>query len=70
MNETEQGKEMTQEEYKARLLKQNFAQRVVSYEDVIAELQTQLAMLQQQLQVLEAREVAAAPAETPVSLED
>jgi predicted Rossmann fold nucleotide-binding protein DprA/Smf involved in DNA uptake len=42
--------EMTAEEYKAKVLKQNFAQRVISYEDMIAELQTQLALLQQQQQ--------------------
>jgi hypothetical protein len=53
MNETEQNKEMTQEEYKARVLKQNFAMRCSDYEDVIATLQTQIAMMEQQIKQLE-----------------
>jgi exonuclease VII small subunit len=53
MNETEEKNQMTQEEYKARVLSQNFANRCAGYEDAIASLQTQIAMMEQQMRQLE-----------------
>jgi hypothetical protein len=42
--------EVSPEQYKTRLLQQSFAERIVEYEDTIASLRTQVAMLQQQLE--------------------
>lgn len=69
MSNTGESKQFTADEYKARVLSQNFANRCAGYEDAIASLQTQLAMMEQQLKALEASDGAADPAETPVSLE-
>lgn len=48
-----QTQELTPEEYKVRVLKSRFAERVTEYEDVIAELITQNAQQQQRIQELE-----------------
>lgn len=42
--------ELTAEQFKARRMRANFANRVLEYEDKIADLETQLAIVQQQLQ--------------------
>jgi len=52
MNNEKEG--VTAEEYKVRQLKMNMATRFADYEDVVASLQTQVAMLQQQVESLEA----------------
>lgn len=48
--------EVTAEQYKAEILKQNFARRCADYEDHIASLQTQLAIAQQRLGQYEDRD--------------
>lgn len=53
--------EITPEQYKAEVLKQNFARRCADYEDVIASLQTQVAMLQQQLKAQQGADDAESP---------
>lgn len=44
------GQELSAEDYKLRLLKQSFAERIIEYEDTIASLRVQLAVMQQELQ--------------------
>jgi hypothetical protein len=53
MNNTEENKQLSADEYKARILSQNFANRCAGYEDAIASLQTQIAMMEQQMRQLE-----------------
>lgn len=56
-----ENEEITPEQYKARLLKQNFANRCADYEDVIATLQTRVAILEQRLKQYEDTDTADAP---------
>lgn len=62
---TETENSVSAAEYKAQLLKKNFADRVANYEDLVAELQTKLALANQQIRELmepkEAQPTAAAP---------
>lgn len=63
---TNQNQEVTPEQYKNALLKQNTARRFADYEDTIAGLQTRIAMLEQQLEAQNAdSDVEQAPDELP-----
>lgn len=49
----EDQEELTPEQYKVRVLRSRFAERVTEYEDIIAELLTTRAQLEQRVQELE-----------------
>lgn len=64
---TNEKQEVTAEQYKVQRLKANFANRMADYEDVIATLQTKIAMLEQQLEQanVEVPELDAEASEVP-----